>query len=87
MQADRFTEKSREAVATAQELARAGHNPGTHTVGFDKWKAYLLGEEDGVAKTPEWQEKETGVPAKDVRALAHPTLGPGFRDFLKTLSI
>jgi len=42
----------------------------THTVGFDAWKAYLLGEEDGVAKTPEWQEKETGVPAKDVRALA-----------------
>src|SRR5437763_7066771 len=42
----------------------------SHTVGFDKWKAYLLGEEDGIAKTPEWQEKETGVPAKDVRALA-----------------
>ncbi|HEY7460166.1 MAG TPA: molybdopterin-dependent oxidoreductase [Xanthobacteraceae bacterium] len=42
----------------------------THTVGFDRWKAYLLGEEDGVPKTPEWQEKETGVPAKDVRALA-----------------
>src|SRR5260370_7086146 len=42
----------------------------THTVGFDKWRAYLLGEEDGIAKTPEWQEKETGVPARDVRALA-----------------
>jgi molybdopterin guanine dinucleotide-containing S/N-oxide reductase-like protein len=42
----------------------------THTVGFDAWKAYLLGEEDGIPKTPEWQEAETGVPAKDVRALA-----------------
>ncbi|HUZ74699.1 MAG TPA: molybdopterin-dependent oxidoreductase [Stellaceae bacterium] len=42
----------------------------SHTVGFDKWEAYLLGAEDGVAKTPEWQERETGVPAKDVRALA-----------------
>ena len=42
----------------------------THTVGFDKWKSYLVGEEDGIAKTPEWQEEETGVPAKDVRALA-----------------
>ena len=42
----------------------------THTVGFDKWAAYLTGEEDGIPKTPEWQEKETGVPAKDVRALA-----------------
>ena len=30
----------------------------------------MLGEEDGIAKTPEWQEAETGVPAKDVRALA-----------------
>jgi len=29
-----------------------------------------IGEEDGTPKTPEWQESETGVPAKDVRALA-----------------
>jgi len=42
----------------------------THTVGFEVWKDYLLGVEDGTPKTPEWQEKETGVPAKDVRALA-----------------
>jgi molybdopterin guanine dinucleotide-containing S/N-oxide reductase-like protein len=42
----------------------------SHTIGFEKWKSYLLGEEDGIAKTPEWQERETGVPAKDVRALA-----------------
>jgi anaerobic selenocysteine-containing dehydrogenase len=40
------------------------------TVGFDKWKSHLLGENDGIPKTPEWQEKETGVLAKDVRALA-----------------
>lgn len=40
------------------------------TVGFDKWRDYILGKEDDVAKTPEWQEPETGVPAKDVRALA-----------------
>ena len=40
------------------------------TTGFDEWKAYLLGETDGVPKTPEWQEAETGVPARDVRALA-----------------
>ncbi|MGB9660774.1 MAG: molybdopterin-dependent oxidoreductase [Moorellaceae bacterium] len=42
----------------------------THTVGFDKWKDYILGKEDGIPKTPEWQEQETGIPAKDVRALA-----------------
>jgi len=40
------------------------------TTGFDEWKAYILGESDGVPKTPEWQERETGVPARDVRALA-----------------
>lgn len=40
------------------------------TIGFDEWRAYLLGETDGVAKTPEWQEKETGVPAHVARALA-----------------
>ena len=42
----------------------------TRTTGFDKWKDYILGKEDGIPKTPEWQEKETNVPAKDVRALA-----------------
>ncbi len=40
------------------------------TEGFDKWRDYILGKEDGIVKTPEWQEAETGVPAKDVRALA-----------------
>ncbi|HEX6705815.1 MAG TPA: molybdopterin-dependent oxidoreductase [Albitalea sp.] len=40
------------------------------TTGFDEWRDYLLGASDGVAKTPEWQESETGVPAKDVRSLA-----------------
>ncbi len=42
----------------------------TRTTGFDTWKDYILGKEDGIPKTPEWQERETGVPAKDVRALA-----------------
>ncbi|MBW1997258.1 MAG: molybdopterin-dependent oxidoreductase [Deltaproteobacteria bacterium] len=40
------------------------------TVGFAKWRDYILGREDGAPKTPEWQEGESGVPAKDVRALA-----------------
>ncbi len=40
------------------------------TTGFDQWRAYILGESDGVPKTAEWQEAETGVPAREVRALA-----------------
>jgi len=40
------------------------------TTGFEKWRDYILGKEDGSEKTPEWQEQETGVPAKDIRALA-----------------
>lgn len=40
------------------------------TVGFEKWKDYILGQEDGVPKNPEWQENESGIPAKDIRALA-----------------
>ena len=42
----------------------------TYTVGFDAFKAYLLGEEDGVAKTPEWGEQITGVRADTIRSLA-----------------
>ncbi|TCS42710.1 molybdopterin-dependent oxidoreductase [Reinekea marinisedimentorum] len=40
------------------------------TEGFAEWKEYVLGNEDGIPKTPEWQEPETGIPAHDVRALA-----------------
>ena len=40
------------------------------TLGFEKWKDYILGKDDGIAKTPEWQENESGIAAKDVRALA-----------------
>lgn len=40
------------------------------TTGFEEWEAYVLGREDGVAKTPEWQEAETGIASHVVRALA-----------------
>ena len=42
----------------------------SRTVGFDEWKAYVLGESDGVPKTPEWAEGESRIPARDIRALA-----------------
>jgi molybdopterin guanine dinucleotide-containing S/N-oxide reductase-like protein len=42
----------------------------THGVGFDKWKEYVMGDEDGIPKTPEWAEEITGVSAPVTRALA-----------------
>ncbi|MCL5734439.1 MAG: molybdopterin-dependent oxidoreductase, partial [Actinobacteria bacterium] len=40
------------------------------TTGFDEWKAYVLGETDGVPKTPDWAETECNIPAREIRALA-----------------
>ncbi len=40
------------------------------TTGFEEWKNYVLGNEDGIPKTPEWQEGESAIPAREVRALA-----------------
>ena len=42
----------------------------THAVGVDKFEAYVMGEEDGIPKTPEWQEPITSVPARIAKALA-----------------
>ena len=38
--------------------------------GWEEMKKYLLGEEDGVKKTPEWAAEITGVPAQKIRAFA-----------------
>ena len=43
---------------------------GRLTVGFDEWRAYVLGESDGRPKTPEWAETECRIPAREIRALA-----------------
>lgn len=40
------------------------------TTGYAEWREYLIGITDGIPKTPEWQENETNVPARVVRALA-----------------
>ena len=40
------------------------------TFGFDEFKAYILGESDGVPKTPPWAAEITDVPARTIVALA-----------------
>jgi len=42
----------------------------THAIGMDKVKAYVLGEEDGIPKTPEWASKKCGVPEWTIKAFA-----------------
>ncbi len=42
----------------------------THTHGFDKFEDYVLGKEDGLAKTPQWAQEITGVSAEAIQALA-----------------
>ena len=42
----------------------------THTVGYDWFEYYVLGEEDGEPKTPQWAERKSGVPAYTIKALA-----------------
>jgi len=39
-------------------------------VGFERFLPYLLGESDGIAKTPRWAEALTGVPAARIETLA-----------------
>ena len=48
--------------------------------GFEKWRSYVLGVEDGVDRTPEWAEEKCAVPAETIRslALAAATIRPAF---------
>jgi anaerobic dimethyl sulfoxide reductase subunit A len=41
-----------------------------YTIGFDQFKAYVLGKTDGIAKTPEWASGITGVSKDDIQSLA-----------------
>ncbi|MDX6635357.1 MAG: ATP-dependent Clp protease ATP-binding subunit ClpB [Solirubrobacterales bacterium] len=77
MQADRFTEKSREAVAAAQELARAGRNP---EIASAHLLLALLDQTEGMA-IPVLQKVGADPAATRAQALeavaALPTLGDG----------
>ncbi len=41
-----------------------------YSVGFEVFKDYVLGKEDGIDKTPEWASKICGIPAKRIESLA-----------------
>lgn len=41
-----------------------------YTVGFDKFREYVLGIEDGVEKTPEWASEISGIPSMTIAILA-----------------
>jgi anaerobic dimethyl sulfoxide reductase subunit A len=42
----------------------------TYTIGFDRFRDYLMGQDDGIEKTPAWAEKITGVDASTIEQLA-----------------
>ncbi len=42
----------------------------TYTHGFDRFKAYVMGDEDGLAKTSQWAAEITGISEDDIKALA-----------------
>ena len=42
----------------------------TYTLGFDAFRDYVMGLEDGIEKTPAWAEAITGVEASTMEALA-----------------
>jgi trimethylamine-N-oxide reductase (cytochrome c) len=41
-----------------------------HSIGFENFKYYVLGGEDGIPKTPKWAEKKCGVPSYTIKAFA-----------------
>ncbi len=41
-----------------------------HTIGFEEFRKQVMGEDDGVPKTPKWAEEICGIPTRVIKALA-----------------
>ena len=61
-----------QCISSKQDLRSTiqGFRKADRTIGFDQFKNYILGKEDGQPKTPEWAEAITGVPADVIARLA-----------------
>jgi biotin/methionine sulfoxide reductase len=61
-------------LAMAHSIVTAGREDrdylATRCVGWDRLRAYVTGESDGIAKTPEWAEPITTIPAATIRRIA-----------------
>jgi molybdopterin guanine dinucleotide-containing S/N-oxide reductase-like protein len=65
-------------AALAEAIAYVWIKEGTYdkwfvenrTVGFDEFKKHILGEDDGAPRTPGWAAEITGIPTRDITALA-----------------
>jgi anaerobic dimethyl sulfoxide reductase subunit A len=62
-----FIDKFCQGMDAGTMPAWAGQSPN----GGENFKDYILGKYDGVAKTPEWAAEICGVPAADIKKLAH----------------
>ncbi|MFO7696321.1 MAG: molybdopterin-dependent oxidoreductase [Anaerolineae bacterium] len=62
------------AAAMAWVIVNEGLHDGEFVArcvdGFEAYRGYLFGQDDGVAKTPGWAEPITGVPAETILVLA-----------------
>ena len=56
-------------VLIAEQLADDGFLARA-TVGYDRLRAYVLGEHDGIVKSAHWAAGETGIPAERIEQLA-----------------
>ena len=56
--------------ATARDGAEDQAFLASHTVGYGRVRAYLMGDTDGQPKSPDWAAAITGIPADTIEALA-----------------